>query len=102
MSNEQIEELLAEFCLRMRKPPLDEDEKNVIRSYIRSGAAILNAHALQKNVDYTQDRAGKELLYNFVFYADNDAQDRFESAYKPQLIRFHNAARLDDVIEVTG
>lgn len=88
MTDERIEKLLDEFIQRMRKPPLEDDQRAVIRGYVISGITELNGYALEQDVDYEADRLGHELLYNYVFYCDNDCRDKFEGAYRGMIMRF--------------
>ena len=101
MSAEDIERFTNEFFERMHMPESissDPAERRMMASFIGSGYDKLNDIACGKEIDYTADTRAYELLYNYCFYARNDALDKFDTAYSGSLNELRVRARLGKVI----
>lgn len=95
MTEETILRLTDSFFARMRLPEemrSDRDERDSMKDHILSGKRELDLIACGKSVDYEADETGKDLLYNYCFYARSDCTEKFFPAYRGRLINFRHMA----------
>lgn len=78
--------LINEFKGRLRITWEDEQETELIKSYILSGDMFLSACAMGVDLDYNTDLYARELLYNYVLYLRSDSFDQFREAYGSELL----------------
>jgi hypothetical protein len=64
----------------------DELIDNKLTQLVNESKAVLN-HLMGVNLDYEQDQEAKELLFNRVRYAYNNALDEFEKNFAQVILR---------------